>query len=312
VLKVVKRIAGTRVPVLVRGESGTGKELIARALHDSGRRKDGPFVAVNCAAVPASLLEAELFGVVKGAATGVGARKGRFELAHGGTLLLDEIGDMRPPLQAKLLRVLQEGEVFPVGSQRPVKVNVRIVSASNKNLEAMIRRGQFREDLYYRLNAVELRLPPLRERTGDIPALVDRFLGQIGREYGREKTGVTAEVIERFLSYRWPGNIRQLRHVLEQAVLLTDGPVVTVDDLPAAIRKLRPVMQRRRPGAVRRARLSAEKQAAEAVVRDRLVKCLEQTEGNITRAAKLAGYSRVHFYRLMKKHGIQRPGSRPK
>ncbi|MEO0080608.1 MAG: sigma 54-interacting transcriptional regulator, partial [candidate division WOR-3 bacterium] len=219
-LAIVKRVAGATVPVLIRGESGTGKELIARALHASGPRMGKPFVAVNCAAMPEQLLEAEFFGVEKGAATGVVARKGKLESADGGTVFLDEIGDMSPALQAKLLRVLQEKEFERVGGRVPIKVDVRIVAATNKDLAGMIDQGLFRKDLYYRLNAVELVLPPLRERREDIPELVRFFITRSSREFQRPVTRVSPEVMAIFLAYDWPGNIRELQNVIERAVIL--------------------------------------------------------------------------------------------
>jgi len=234
-LSMARQVANTDVSVLIRGESGTGKELVARALHDSGRRAGGPFVAVNCAAMPEGLLEAELFGVEKGAATGVAARKGKFELASGGTVFLDEVGDMSLSLQAKLLRVLQERRFEQVGGSKPVDVDVRVVAATNRDVVDMMATQQFRTDLYYRLNGVELLLPPLRERKEDIPELVQNFIVTCNQQYGRNVRGVQPEALVRLVAHSWPGNIRELRHAVERGVIVASGDMIDVQDLPAAV-----------------------------------------------------------------------------
>jgi len=232
VLTTVCAVAGKSVPVLIRGESGTGKELIARALHDSGTRAGRPFVAVNCAAVPEDLLETEFFGIEKGAATGVTAHKGKFETADGGTVFLDEIGDMSPALQSKLLRVLQEKAFERVGGSVPIKVDVRVVAATNQPLPDLIAQRKFREDLYYRLNTVELLLPSLNERPEDVPDLVRHFIRRSNQEFGRNVADVSPEAMSRLTMHRWLGNVRELEHVVERSVLLARGDTIQVGDLP--------------------------------------------------------------------------------
>jgi len=237
VFALMKRVAHHDVTVRVTGESGTGKELVARGLHTHGARSAGPFVAVNCAALPEALLETELFGHEKGAYTGADtARPGRFELARGGTLFLDEVGDMSPVMQAKLLRVLQEGEFERVGGSRAIKTDLRLVAATNKDLPAEVAAKRFREDLYYRLNVVTIPLPPLRDRRDDVPLLVTRFLEEFGPRYGRRIEAVSPQAMAALTAYDWPGNIRELKHGIEQAILLGDGPVLEADDLPPSLR----------------------------------------------------------------------------
>jgi transcriptional regulator with PAS, ATPase and Fis domain len=232
VLATVCAVAGECVPVLIRGESGTGKELIARALHDSGARAGQPFMAVNCSAVPENLLEAELFGIEKGTATGAPAHKGKFEMADGGTVFLDEIGDMSPALQAKLQRVLQEKTFERVGGSVAISVDVRVVAATNQHLPELIAQRKFRGDLYSRLNAVELLLPSLNERPDDIPDLVRHFVRRSNQEFGRNVADVSPEVMLRLATHRWLGNIRELEHVVERSVLLARGDTIQLDDLP--------------------------------------------------------------------------------
>jgi transcriptional regulator with GAF, ATPase, and Fis domain len=226
-LRMVERVAGTDATVLIHGETGSGKELIARALHSGGRRKHRPLVKVNCGAVPPSLLESELFGHVKGAFTGaIDRRVGRFEIADGGTLFLDEIGELPLETQVKLLRVLQEQEFEPVGSSKTIRVDVRIIAATNRNLEDEVRAGRFRSDLFFRLNVVPLKVPPLRERGGDIPLLVTFFLSRFGAKFGRGIERVERDTMDRLVRYAWPGNIRELQNVIERAVVLSSGPVL--------------------------------------------------------------------------------------
>jgi len=229
VLSLVRRVAPTDTTVLIRGESGTGKELIAKAIHYASPRAAGPLVRVNCAALPESLLEAELFGHEKGAFTGaVASRKGRFELADGGSLFLDEIGDLPSHLQVKLLRVLQEREFERLGSSRPIPVNVRLLAATHRDLEAFIRDGRFRDDLYYRVNVVTLTVPPLRERREDIPPLIDHFLEKVSRRDGKAITGLTREAREALLRYDYPGNVRELENLVERAVVLSRDDVIGI------------------------------------------------------------------------------------
>jgi two-component system response regulator HydG len=237
VLSEAARVAPRRATVLITGESGTGKEVVARAIHALSGRVGAPFVAVNCAALPESLLESELFGHETGAFTGAVRRHtGRFEQAHGGTLFLDEIGDLPGAVQVKLLRALQERTIERLGGSEPIAVDVRLIAATHRDLQAAIRDGSFREDLYYRLNVVALHLPPLRSRRPDIPPLIDHLLERINRENDTGVTGVSREVLEAFLRYPWPGNVRELRNVLERAVVLNRGRVIHLGDLPAAFR----------------------------------------------------------------------------
>ena len=232
VLRQIAAVAGTNATVLVLGESGTGKELVARALHADGRRPNGPFVAVNCGAFAETLLESELFGHEKGAFTGAAARhEGAFERGSGGTLFLDEIGIAPKSVQARLLRALEEKEVLRVGGREPVKVDARIVAASNRDLEELVEAGEFRHDLLYRLQVVTLRLPPLRERPEDIPALADRFVAAAGTEHGRHIESIEPACYERLVAHAWPGNVRELRNVMESAVIMARGPVLRADDL---------------------------------------------------------------------------------
>ncbi len=303
-LEIIARSASSNLPVLIRGESGTGKELVARALHNSGPRRDYPFVAINCAAVPESLLEAEFFGVEKGAATGVVARKGKFELADGGTVFLDEIGDMSPGLQAKLLRVLQEKELVRVGGDRPIKVDIRLVAATNQNLEKLIAEGKFRQDLYYRLNGVEITLPPLRERKEDIPEFVRYFIELSNQETNRQIKGVSDEVLNCFLAYDWPGNVRQLQNVIQRAVVLAEDDEIKIKDLPAELQTFAQTLKKEVKGGLRSTRREVQMRTVAEIERAALLECLEKAGGNVSQAAKLAGYSRAQFYRLLKKHNI--------
>lgn len=304
-LGVVRKVADTNVPVLVRGESGTGKELVARALHHSGRRSEMPFVVINCAAVPESLLEAELFGIHKGVATGVTERKGKFEAANGGTLFLDEIGDMSPALQAKLLRVLQDNRVERVGGHSPVKVDVRVVAATNQDLHRRINEGMFRKDLYYRLNAIELVLPPLRGRPDDIREFIGYFIQRANAEFGRTLTGADPEVVEHLLANDWPGNIRQLEHVIKRAVIVAEGSTVRLQDLPDEFKTVHPIgrVEPIDPSHDMRSSIATEIGDREKQL---LLDYMEKAGWNATRAAELAGYSRVHIHRLLRKHGISR------
>jgi len=295
VLSLVRRVAPSDATVLIRGESGTGKELIARALHYASPRAAGPLVKVNCAALAESLLEAELFGHEKGAFTGaVASRKGRFELADGGSIFLDEIGDLPPHLQVKLLRVLQEREFERVGSSRPIKVDVRLLAATHRNLEALVREGRFREDLYYRINVVTIVLPPLRERREDLPPLIEHFLRAFAGKNGKTVRGLTREAREALLRYDYPGNIRELENLMERAVVLTRDDVIGVEDLPLTL-------ETPAPGAGEGAGLIA---AVEGLERRMIRDALAKADGTQTRAAELLGISeRVLRYKL-KKYGL--------
>jgi Nif-specific regulatory protein len=232
----IAQVAPSDASVLILGETGTGKELIARAIHYSSPRAQGPFVRVHCAALPESLVESELFGHVRGAFTGaVRDRQGRFEAANGGTLFLDEIGDISPAVQVKLLRVLQEREFERVGDTTPIRVNVRVVAATHRDLAAMVASGRFREDLYYRLNVFPIYVPPLRNRRSDIPLLVDHFLNIYAKQSGKHVRGITPDALDRMMAYSWPGNVRELENAVERAVLVCDGPLIDVAHLPAAL-----------------------------------------------------------------------------
>jgi len=295
VLSLVRRVAPSDATVLIRGESGTGKELIARALHYASPRAAGPLVKVNCAALAESLLEAELFGHEKGAFTGaVASRKGRFELADGGSIFLDEIGDLPPHLQVKLLRVLQEREFERVGSSRPVKVDVRLLAATHRNLEALVRDGRFRDDLYYRINVVTIMLPPLRERREDLPPLIEHFLRTFAEKNGKTVRGVTREAREALLRYDYPGNIRELENLMERAVVLTRDDVIGMEDLPLTL-------EAPPPESGEGAGLIA---AVEGLERRMIREALARAEGTQTRAAELLGISeRVLRYKL-RKYGL--------
>ncbi|MBI4609261.1 MAG: sigma-54-dependent Fis family transcriptional regulator [Candidatus Rokubacteria bacterium] len=295
VLSLVRRVAPTDTTVLIRGESGTGKELIAKAIHYASPRAAGPLVRVNCAALPESLLEAELFGHEKGAFTGaVASRKGRFEVADGGSLFLDEIGDLPSHLQVKLLRVLQEREFERLGSSRPIPVNVRLLAATHRDLEAFIRDGRFRDDLYYRVNVVTLTVPPLRERREDIPPLIDHFLEKVSRRDGKAITGLTRAAREALLRYDYPGNVRELENLVERAVVLSRDDVIGIEDLPLSVME----PEAATPNA---AGLTA---AVEGLERRMIREALARAGDVQTRAAEILGISeRVLRYKL-KKYGL--------
>ena len=298
VKQLARRAARTSAPVLILGETGTGKELLAQAIHTASPRANAPFVAVNIAAVPETLLEAEFFGVAPGAYTGADkrGRDGKFKLADGGTLLLDEIGDMSLALQAKLLRVLQEGEVEPVGSNRLQAVDVRIIAATSRNLEQMIAAGSFRADLYYRLNVITLNTPALRERFEDMPGLAECLLEQLCREQGLPVRSLSSDAIERLCQHTWPGNVRELANVLARALLLADGDSLAGADLDAV---MPPAMALPAPEAslnLSRAVAQAERQA--------IAEALRVAAGNKVQAARLLGISRAALYEKLALHGV--------
>ena len=292
VLAEAQMVADSDASVLLRGESGTGKELLAQAIHQASTRANKPFIAVNCGAIPEALLESELFGHVKGAFTdAVSNHKGLFQTADGGTLLLDEIGDMPPALQVKLLRVLQERQVRPVGSSQSFPVDVRIISATHRDLDAAMASGDFRADLYYRLNVVTLTLPPLSERREDIPLLANHFLVTLAAKYNKRLSGFAPEALKALSTAAWPGNVRQLYNVVEQVCALSTTPLVPLALVQRALRSPSvPVLT-----------FAEAKQRFE---RDYLVGLLKLTDGNVADAARLADRNRTEFYRLMQKHGL--------
>ncbi len=288
-----KRVALSDAAVCIIGASGTGKELFARAIHKASRRADAPFVVVNCGAIPDGLLESELFGHKKGAFTGaVQDRMGLFQAAQGGTLFLDEIGDMPTDLQVKLLRALEDRTVRPVGSNEVIEVDVRVISATHRKLEERIATGEFREDLFYRLNVVKLLLPPLAERREDIPLLASHFLADFAQRYDRPRLALSPEAMELLVVAPWPGNVRQLLNVVEQAVALS-----ATDVIPASL-----VRQALDSGDSVLAPLDAARRAFE---RDYLARILKITAGNVTQAARLAGRNRTEFYRLLDRHALE-------
>jgi DNA-binding NtrC family response regulator len=297
VVELVRRVAPTSATVLIQGESGTGKEVIAKAIHHASERARGPFVAINCGALPETLLESEIFGHVRGAFTGAsGAKKGLFEEAHGGTLLLDEIGEMAPSLQVKLLRALQSGEIRPVGSTQSITVDVRIVAATNRDLEQLIRQGGFREDLFYRLNVIPVTLPPLRERREDIPLLAEHFLGRAGARLGRSLR-LSPAAVDRLLRYPWPGNVRELENAIERTAILARHEVIEPDDLPPHV-----------TGGVvlgPAPRLEREHTLADTE-RAHIIQTLERCSWNHSRAAETLGIGRTTLWRKLKEYGIDR------
>ena len=302
-LRLLDKVCASEVPVLVQGESGTGKELVARALHAHGPRASRPFVGENCAAIPATLLESELFGYVRGAFTGAtGDRKGLFERAHGGTLFLDEIGDMPLEMQKKLLRVLQEGEVRPVGGKAPVRVDVRIVAASHQDLRKACAEGRFREDLYYRLAVLTLEVPALRERREDIPALVEHLLAQAARDEGREPRRVTPAALQALAAHDWPGNVRELRNEVLRAAALCDGPI-DVAALSPHLAHPGPAQGAAPLGAQPLRELVREQ--AEQVERRAILQALERCRGRKAQAARLLGVSRPTLDAKIQAYGIR-------
>jgi DNA-binding NtrC family response regulator len=326
---VVEKVANTPSTVLITGESGTGKELIARALHENSSRHGGPFIKINCAAIPKTLMESELFGYDKGAFTGaVGAKPGRFELAHGGTLFLDEIGEIPIEMQVKLLRVLQESEFERVGGIKTIKVDVRLVTATNRDLLQEIGAGTFREDLFYRLNVVPIHIPPLRERREDIPLLVDHFIAKFNERLRKQIEGIDLEAIEHLTAHPWPGNIRELENLMERTVLFCEGPQIHVSDLPPEISHLVPVSLPQAqpaqapaagsapseesgrsaavaPDLVGSSLKEAVRAQTERVERELIQRALDETGGNVTQAARKLKISRKSLQTKMKEFGLR-------
>lgn len=292
VLEQARLVADSDVNVLITGDSGTGKELLADAIHRVSPRKQAPFIAVNCGAIPQELMEAELFGYRKGAFTGaVRDHAGLFATANGGTLFLDEIGDMPLHLQVKLLRVLQERQIRPVGAAESVHIDVRVISATHRNLPSMVAEGLFREDLYYRLNVVCLGLPSLKNRCEDVPLLVEHFLGAISERTGKAKKQIASDALDSLLKYPWPGNIRQLNNMVEQLVALSPSPVISKEMIEATL-----------PGG--EVDVEPLTEAKRAFEREYCMKILNLAQGNIPEAARLAGRNRSDFYKIVKKHGL--------
>ena len=298
VLDLVARVAPTDATVLIQGESGTGKELIAKAIHHASRRRRGAFVAVNCGALPESLLESELFGHVKGAFSGASSnKKGLFEEAHQGTLFLDEIGEMTPALQVKLLRALQDGEVRPVGSTQSLSVDARVLAATNRELEPMMRQGRLREDLFYRLNVIAITLPALRDRREDIPVLAEHFLARFAAKQERTLR-LDAAALHRLLSYAWPGNIRELENAMERAAILSPSDTVGADDLPPHIAARLDLGSP--PPLPRQLSLAETEKAC-------IVQTLERCGWNYSRTADALGIGRTTLWRKLKEYGIEAP-----
>jgi DNA-binding NtrC family response regulator len=292
-LEVARKAAVTKSTVLLLGESGVGKELFARAIHNWSGRKDRPFVAINCVGLSKELLESELFGYERGAFTGAQhSKKGKLELADGGTVFLDEIGDISEVLQTKLLRFLQEREFERVGGTELIPVDVRIIAATNRDLEAAVREGRFREDLYYRIKVVPITLPPLRDRKEDIPGLVQYFIHRFARESKRDISRISDEALARLVSYDWPGNVRELANVIERAVVIGQPPVIQQEDLPLEILAAR--AQQAESGNL------SYQEATDKYRRELIIKTLQQTSGNRSAAAKLLGLERSYFLKLMK------------
>src|SRR3954471_17256476 len=295
VYNVVRQAAPTKATVLILGESGTGKELIAQALHELSPRKDKPFVKVSCAALSETLLESELFGHERGSFTGaVGRKEGRFELADGGTLFLDEIGEISPTVQVKLLRVLQTREFERVGGTQTLKVDVRLVAATNRELAAEVKAGKFREDLYYRLNVVAVTLPPLRRRKGDLPALASHFIEKYARLYGKDVRGLGPGTLNALLAHDWPGNVRELENAIERAVVLAQGREIGADDLPPSLRGARP--DRREAGSLIPGATLYE------IEREAILRTLELVGGSTSRAADMLGISARKIQYRMKEY----------
>jgi transcriptional regulator with GAF, ATPase, and Fis domain len=308
----VVKVASTNSRVLIMGESGTGKEIIANAIHRLGPRKDKPLIKLNCAAIPEGLLESELFGHEKGAFTGaVSKNPGKFELANGGTIFLDEIGDMSPSTQAKVLRVLQEGEFVPVGGNQTKKVDVRIIAATNKDLFLEVQQGRFREDLFYRLNVITFNIPPLRERKSDIPFLADHFLEELSKRSNNEKKSLSRNALDCLLAYSWPGNVRELENAIERASLLSNGSVIQPEDLPITpnVNSVRSV-HRVVPTDAMNAKDSTDAKHAslnetlEAIEKELIIQALKKSGGVQVEAAKLLGLNHKNLWHKIKKHNI--------
>lgn len=295
--KQISIVAPTDGRVLISGESGTGKELVARAIHNQSKRKNATFVEINSAAIPEELVESELFGYAKGAFSGATtAKKGKFEIADGGTIFLDEIGDMSARVQAKMLRVLEEQRFEPVGGNTPIKVDVRVISATNKPLESLIENGEFRTDLFYRLNVIPFQIPPLRERLEDVPLLVNHYNQKFSLDYGKKPKEFSQEAIDAMQNYAWMGNVRELKNTVERIVIMTPKVEISVDDLPIFSNEIPPSSSYR---------FQSFKDATEAYQREFIAKKLEENEWNISKTAEVLGIDRSHLHRRIKTLGIE-------
>jgi DNA-binding NtrC family response regulator len=296
VFTVMEKVIPSKSNILITGESGTGKGLVAQAIHEAGPRKDKPFISINCGAIPENLLESELFGHKKGAFTSaVDDKKGLITMAHGGTLFLDEIGELPSALQVKLLHVIQTKELTPVGDTRVITVDVRIIAATNADLMQRVKEGRFREDLYYRLNVIEIRMPALRERSDDIPVLIKHYLDLFAKEAGKSIKDIDYEAMQALLAYDWPGNIRELRNTMERAVVLADGELITIHDLPDKFRTL----------DIEGVSTSSLRQALDNFERDYIKRCLTENRGNKENAANKLGVDLATLYRKLKKLRIE-------
>jgi transcriptional regulator with PAS, ATPase and Fis domain len=302
---LISKIADSSSTILITGESGTGKELAARAIHEQSARRDQPFVPVNCGAIPEELLESELFGHVRGAFTGaVNSRQGRFQLANGGTLFLDEIGEMSPKLQVKLLRVLQERQFEPVGSDRAVQVDVRVVAATNRDLHVAVREGKFREDLFYRLNVLPVHLPPLREREGDISLLVNHFLGLHGGRKAKEAPRMQLEAMAVLENYRWPGNVREVENLVERLVVLNEDGVIRTSELPDyVVQNAAPEQSQGAAAALPASGMDLDRYL-EKIENGFICQALERARGNKTLAAGMLNLNRTTFIERLRKKGL--------
>jgi DNA-binding NtrC family response regulator len=300
VINVAARVADSKANVLITGENGTGKEVLAKAIHYMSPRKDKPFVAVNVPALTETLLESELFGHEKGAFTGADKmKKGRFEIAHDGTIFLDEVGDIPQSIQVKLLRVLQEHQFERVGGTEKIEVDVRIIAATNKNLEQKIKEGTFREDLYYRLNVVSIKIPPLRERKEDILPMIEGFIEKYGKENNKEKFDISKETVDMLMKYNYPGNVRELENIIERAVVLTRGKVITLNDLPMNIKGFK---EEKALAALGKGTLTEQ---VEAIEKQLIFDALQESEGNQTKAGKLLGLTERNLRYKLKKYNIK-------
>jgi two-component system nitrogen regulation response regulator NtrX len=310
ILRQIESVAPSHGRVLIRGESGTGKELIARAIHRASLRREKPFVEVNCAAIPEELIESELFGHEKGAFTGAATkRRGKFELADGGTIFLDEVGDMSLKTQAKVLRVLQEQTFERVGGAEPIRVDVRVIAASNKDLEEEIRQGRFREDLYYRLNVIPFEVPPLRERPADIPLLARHFLKGFCEEYGKREKILTPEALDLLLQHPWPGNVRELRNIIERLVIMVPGDTIHRADVDPALRA-RPGREGGVSPATTVWEMASLREARERFEREYILMHLQENQWNVPRTAKKLKIDQSNLHRKLKAYGIEGPPGR--